>query len=115
MRAFDVNLFKFSARTNVQDFDGLARFKQSFEFECVNCFHNVPSGSKHKGARAPALIVRWLLLRISCPDPQGKPQDSLRIFSEMLDPACLTAAFFDLINGRLWKETHRHHRSRRSA
>ena len=62
MRAFDVDLFEFSARTNVQDFDGLAGFEQSFEFEWVNCFHNVPSGLKHNEARAPALIFRWLLL-----------------------------------------------------
>ena len=62
MRTFDVDLFEFSARTNVQDFDGLAGFEQSFEFEWVNCFHSVPSGLKHNEARAPALIFRWLLL-----------------------------------------------------
>jgi hypothetical protein len=70
MRTFDVDLFEFSARTNVQDFDGLAGLEQSFEFEWVNCFHGVPSLLKRNEPSAPALVSPWLLLRISCPNPQ---------------------------------------------
>jgi hypothetical protein len=68
MRTFDVDLFEFSTRSNVQDFDGLVGFEQSFEFEWVNCFHNAPSGLKDNETRAPALILGCLLPRKSCVD-----------------------------------------------
>lgn len=96
MRAFDVDFFEFSPGANVQDFDGLAGFEPSFECEWANCFHSVLSGSKHNGASASALIFHWLLLFISCFRRGGGKPDSLRIFSEMLDRTCLTAAFFPI-------------------
>jgi hypothetical protein len=51
------------------------------------------SGSREKEARAAALIFHWLFTAQILPRPQGRLSLSLRIFSEVLDPACLTAAF----------------------
>ena len=46
MRAFDVDLFEFITGTDVHDFNRLAGFEESLQFERMDCFHAVPSASK---------------------------------------------------------------------
>jgi hypothetical protein len=65
MRALDVDVFEFRARANIQDFDRLAGFEQSFEFEWLDCFH-ISFWLKHNEQGARTLILSWLLLVAFC-------------------------------------------------
>jgi hypothetical protein len=66
MRAFDVDVFEFRTRANIQDFDRLAGFEQSFEFQRTNCFHSGLLLNKANARRGRQLPFHWLLLVGSC-------------------------------------------------